>query len=233
LPFSTQEQTNQEVEFLSESFSYYPGGHVLDVACGYGRHALPLAKRGFQVTGIDLSLPLLLRAADEAQRLGIPVNFIHTDMREISFQSQFNGAYCTLTSFGYFDEETNLKLAQAICQSLKPGGRFLLDVLNRDYVVSDLPSRVWWEGNGCVVLEEVEFNYQTSRLQIHRSIVFNEGHQVEQDLSLRIYSLHELGKLLRAAGFRVMEISGSVTTRGHFFGAASRQILLLCERPET
>jgi SAM-dependent methyltransferase len=154
-------------------------------------------------------------------------------MREISFQSQFNGAYCTLTSFGYFDEETNLKLAQAICQSLKPGGRFLLDVLNRDYVVSDLPSRVWWEGNGCVVLEEVEFNYQTSRLQIHRSIVFNEGHQVEQDLSLRIYSLHELGKLLRAAGFRVMEISGSVTTRGHFFGAASRQILLLCERPET
>lgn len=231
LPFTTQEQTNQEIEFLTDSFNYYPGGHILDVACGYGRQALPLAKRGFQVTGIDLSLPLLLRAAEEAQRQGIAVNFIHTDMREMAFQSQFHGAYCTLTSFGYFDEETNLKLAQAICHSLKPGGRFVLDVINRDYVVADLPSRVWWEGNGCVVLEEVEFNFQTSRLLIHRSIVFNEGHQVEQDVSLRIYSLHELGKLLRTAGFRVMEISGSMATRGHFFGNASRQILLLCEKP--
>jgi SAM-dependent methyltransferase len=115
------------------------------------------------VTGLDLSLPLLIRAADESQRRALSVNFVHADMREMAFDSQFDGAYCVLSSFGYFDEETNLKVATSICRALKPGGRFLLDTLNRDYIVSDLPTRVWWEGDGCVVLEEVDFNFHTSR----------------------------------------------------------------------
>ena len=85
--------------------------------------------------GIDLSLPLLIRAADESQRRALSVNFVHADMREMAFDSQFDGAYSFLTSFGYFDEETNLKVAASIYRALKPGGRFLLDTINRDYIV--------------------------------------------------------------------------------------------------
>jgi SAM-dependent methyltransferase len=152
-------------------------------------------------------------------------------MREMAFESQFDGAYCVLTSFGYFDEETNLKVASTICRALKPGGRFLLDAINRDYIVSELPTRVWWEGDGCVVLEEVDFNFQTSRLAVRRSVVFQDGRQVEHDISIRAYSLHELGKLLRQAGFRVLEVSGGLATRGNFFGSTSRNVIVLCERP--
>jgi hypothetical protein len=122
-------------------------------------------------------------------------------------------------------------VATAICKSLKPGGRFLLDTLNRDYIVADLPTRVWWEGDGCVVLEEVDFNFHTSRVIIRRSVVFQDGRQVEQDISIRAYSLHELGKLLRQAGFRVLDVSGSLATKGNFFGATSRNIIMVCERP--
>jgi hypothetical protein len=103
--------------------------------------------------------------------------------------------------------------------------------MNRDYIVADLPTRVWWEGEGCVVLEEVDFNYQTSRLTVRRSIVFQDGRQVEHEMSIRAYSLHELGKLLRQAGFRILEVSGGIATRGNFFGAASRSVMVLCERP--
>jgi SAM-dependent methyltransferase len=231
LPFMTPEQTLREVAFIRGALQPSADAHVLDVACGYGRHAIELGQGGLRVTGIDLSLPLLIRAADESQRRALSVNFVHADMREMAFESQFDGAYCMLTSFGYFDEETNLKVASTVCKALKPGGRFLLDAINRDYIVSELPTRVWWEGDGCVVLEEVDFNFQTSRLGVRRSVVFQDGRQVEHEISIRAYSLHELGKLLRHAGFRVLEVSGGLATRGHFFGSTSRSIIMLCERP--
>ena len=71
----------------------------------------------------------------------------------------------------------------------------LIEILNRDYVIADLPTRVWWEGDGCVVLEEVELNYFSSRIQVNRSVVFDDGRQLEQEISVRAYSLHEVGKL--------------------------------------
>jgi SAM-dependent methyltransferase len=230
LPFMSADQTLREVEFIEASLALKPGARVLDIGCGYGRHAIELVQRGLDVTGLDLSLPLLIRAADEAQKRAMSVNFVHADMREMAFEEQFDGAYSMLTSFGYFDEETNLRVAEGIGRSLKPGARFLLDIVNRDYIVSDLPSRVWWEGNGCVVLEEVDFNFHTSRILTHRSIVFEDGRQLEQEISVRAYSLHEIGRLLRQAGFRVLEVSGSLATRGNFFGNTSRGLLILAEK---
>lgn len=230
VPFMTPDQTAREVDFIREALALKPSSEVLDVACGYGRHAVELAQQGVRVTGLDLSLPLLIRAADHAQKRGLAVNFVHADMREMTFNGQFDAAYCVLSSFGYFDEETNLKVATGISRALKPGGRFILDIINRDYIVGDLPSRVWWEGDGCVILEEVDFNYHTSRVLIRRSVVFGNGRQSEQEISMRAYSLHEVGRLLRMAGLRVLDVSGSLATKSRFFGAASRNIIALCER---
>jgi SAM-dependent methyltransferase len=230
LPFMTSEQTLREVDFIESCLGIPKDGEVLDVGCGYGRHAIELVQRGLRVTGLDLSLPLLIRAADESHRRSLSVNFVHSDMREMAFERKFDGAYCMLTSFGYFDEESNLKVAEGVARALKPQGRFLVDVLNRDYVVGDLPTRVWWEGDGCVVLEEVDFNFNTSRLVTRRSVVFEDGRQLEQEISVRAYSLHELGKLLRQSGFRVLEVSGSIPTRGYFFGATSRHLIVLAEK---
>jgi SAM-dependent methyltransferase len=233
LPFMRADQTLREVEFISEALRIGAGAEILDIACGYGRHAIELVQRGYNVTGLDLSLPLLLRAADESKRRALSVNFVHADMREMAFEKQFEGAYSMLTSFGYFDEDTNLRVAERIGRALKPGARFLLDVVNRDYVVSDLPVRVWWEGTGCVVLEEVDFNFHTSRIVTHRSIVFEDGRQLEQEISVRAYSLHEIGRLLRQAGFRVMDVSGGLNTRGQFFGNVSRSLLIVAEKRDS
>ena len=231
LPFMTAQQTLRETAFIKDALSAPAEGEVLDVACGYGRHAIEFGQRGYRVTGLDLSLPLLIRAADEAQRRNLSVNFVHADMREMAYDSQFDAAYCVLTSFGYFDEETNLRVASSICRAIKPGGRFLVDTINRDYIVSDLPSRTWWEGDGCVVLEEVDFNFHTSRVLIRRSIVFGDGRQVENEISIRAYSLHELGRVLRRAGFQILEASGSLANKEPFLGASSRHVVLVCERP--
>ena len=233
LPFLTPQATQAEACFVMDTLELAPGAQVLDVGCGYGRHSMELAARGYHVVALDSSLPLLLRGADEAQRRGLDINFVHGDMREIAFEAQFDGAFCLFSTFGYFDDETNKQTAQNIARALKPGGRFIIEVLNRDYIIEDLPSRVWWEGDGCVVLEEVEFNYFSSRLLSHRSVVFDDGRQLEHEISMRAYSLHEFGKLLHAAGFRVLEISGSMATRGRFFGNKSRDLIVIAERRST
>jgi SAM-dependent methyltransferase len=232
LPYLTPAATQSEARMVLEALELSTGASVLDLGCGYGRHAMELSARGLHVVGVDLSLPLLLRGADEAQRRGLDINFVHADMREIDFDAQFDGAYCLFSTFGYFDDDTNKKVAAAVGKALKPGGRFVLQLLNRDYVIGDLPTRVWWEGDGCVVLEEVDFNYFSSRIQSKRSVVFDDGRQVEQEISIRAYSLHELGKLLHAAGLRVVEVSGSRVTRGRFLGNRSREIIVIADRPK-
>ena len=232
LPFLTPQATQAEAEFVIESMGLQPGAQVLDVGCGYGRHAMELAARGYHIVGLDMSTPLLVRGGEEAHRRNLTINFVRGDMREIDFDSQFDGAYCLFSTFGYFDDETNKKTIANIARALKPGGRVLIEILNRDYIIADLPTRVWWEGDGCVVLEEVELNYFSSRIQVNRSVVFDDGRQLEQEISVRAYSLHEVGKLMHAAGFRVLEVSGGYHTRSRFFGNQSRHIIVLAERKD-
>jgi SAM-dependent methyltransferase len=165
-----------------------------------------------------------------ARRADMAVELVHGDMRELTFDAAFDAVYCFGASFGFFEEEANRAVLAHACRALKPGGRFLVDLINRDYVIGELPKRVWWQGTGCMVLEEVDFNYYSSRLQNHRSVVFEDGRQLEYDISIRTYSLHEIGKLLHQSGFRVIEVSGGLFQKGRFFGAESRQLLIVAEK---
>ncbi len=227
----TPHATRREASFVLESLAAPEGGDLLDIGCGPGRHALELAAGGYRLVGVDFSLPYLVRAADEAQRRGVAVSFVHADMRSLAFRSQFDGAYCLGGSFGFFDEDGNRRALESAMHALRPGGRLLLEALNRDYVAHDLPGRAWFEGDGCAVLDEIDFNFSTSRAEIQRSIVFDDGRQVTAELSIRLYSLHELHRLLEQVGFRVIELSGHFATRGRFLGPDSRSLLLLVEKP--
>lgn len=230
LPTRSNQHINKEVDFLEESLQPSSESQILDLGCGAGTHAIELACRGYHITGYDLSLPLLMKAADEAQRQNIQVNFIRGDFRDLSFEEQYDAVYCIATTFGYFDDDANRKMIHAISRALRIGGRLLIDVINRDYIIRDLPSRIWWEGVGCVVLEEVDFNYFTSRLISKRSVVFEDGRHLDQEISVRTYSLHELGKILHHAGFRVLEVTGHMAHRTRFFGNYSRSLVLLAEK---
>jgi hypothetical protein len=107
----------------------------------------------------------------------------------------------------------------------------LLDVVNRDFVVSQQPSAVWYEGDSCVCMDDMCVDFITSRLKVKRSIIFDDGRQRECYYSVRVYSLHELGKLLHEVGFRVAEATGHPTTPGVFFGVQSPRIVILAQRP--
>jgi SAM-dependent methyltransferase len=180
--------------------------------------------------GLDLSLAMITRAAEAAQRQSLKINFLHADIREMQFDGAFDAAICMGTTFGFFDDESNRDVLARLHQALRPGGRLLLDVANRDYVMPLQPNLVWFEGDGCVCMEESDFNHFTSRLSVKRTMMREDGTQSSSEYSLRLYSLHELGLLIQQMGFRVIEVSGQEAVRGAFFGACAPRIMILAER---
>jgi SAM-dependent methyltransferase len=226
----TDGQIRKEVDFIEESLGCEAGAMVLDLACGTGRHAVELATRGYQVVGFDLSLAMLARASDEAQDRGQKINFVQGDMRDMTFEETFDGVYSWNTSFGFFDEEKNGGVVAKVHRALKKGGQFLLDVVNRDYIVRQAPSLAWFEGDGCICMDEMQIDFITSRMRVKRTLMMDDGRTKEIEYSVRVYALHELGKLLHDNGFRVAEVSGRTATPGVFFGCESPRTLILAEK---
>jgi len=227
----SDEHIRREVTFIEESLGVAAGGVVLDLGCGAGHHAVEFASRGYGVVGYDLSLYQLALAADVAQERSQKINFLQGDMREMAFEEMFDGVFCWNTTFGYFEEDKNLAVAQRVFRALRPGGMFLIDVLNRDFAAASAPCTVWYEGDSCVCMDDMSVDYISSRLRVKRSIILDDGRTKESLFSLRLYSLHELGKLLHEVGFRVTEASGHLATPGVFFGPNSPRIIMLAQRP--
>ena len=226
----TDAQIAAEVDFIEDSLGVAKGGAMLDLACGTGRHAIELSRRGYGVVGYDLSLAMLARAADEAQDRDQKLNFVQGDMRDMVFEDTFDGIFSWCTSFGYFDEEKNTQVVTKVHRALRQGGQFLLDVANRDYIIRQAPSLAWYEGEGCVCMDEMQVDWITSRMRVKRTMMMDDGRTKELEYSIRLYALHELGKLLHDCGFRVCEVSGRSTTPGVFFGPESPRTIILAEK---
>ena len=231
VPKNIAEITKDDVDFIESSLRLKKKARILDLACGFGRHSIALANRGYEMVGLDLSRPLLERALEVAKAQSLSVKFLRGDMRELNFSGIFDGCFIWDTSLGYFDDRRNLGVLQGVGRALKVGGRLLIDVVNRDFVVHRTPTRLWWEGTGCIFLEESEFDYQTSTLQVQRSYIYEDGSPpLEQTSFIRLYNVHELRQMLHVAGFKVVEVSGAKHYKGQFLGAASERIIVLAEK---
>ena len=184
------------------------GGTLLDSRAA--RAVTRLSSRGAATrsSGSICRSPMLARAGDEAQERDAKLNFVQGDMRDMAFEEQFDGVYCWNTSFGYFDEEKNAQVIDRVHRALKAGGLFLLDVVNRDFLVRQSPSLAWFEGDGCVCMDEMSVDFITSRMKVKRTMMLDDGRSREIEYSMRIYSLHELGRILHEHGFKVCEVSG-------------------------
>ena len=108
-------------------------GDLLDMCCGPGRHSLAFTQRGFRVTGVDATPFLLDKARDQAEREGADVEWVESDMREFVRPESYDLALSLFTSFGFFEEAAdNRAVLEHICQSLRPGGTLVLDVLGKE-----------------------------------------------------------------------------------------------------
>jgi SAM-dependent methyltransferase len=231
IPVLSPPQLERETAFVARSLNVPKGKRLLDLACGAGQHAVELAARGYSVVGYDLSQAQLAWASELALERGQALEFMHGDMRDLDFSDAFDGVYCWNTSFGFFEEEKNIDIARRVLRSLKPGGRFLLDVVNRDFIVSQQPGQTWFEGDGCVCIDDVGIDFVSSRINVKRTLMLDNGRNRECNYSIRLYNLHELGKLLTDVGFNVLQASGRPELPGVFMGPTSPRIILLAAKP--
>jgi SAM-dependent methyltransferase len=130
------------ITLLFKNINLSKGSHCLDLACGNGRHSILFAKKGYNVTGIDLSPYLINQAKQRLKKnTGITenLNFIIKDMRKIGYKNKFDLIVNLFSSFGYFESDReNFKVIKGISDALKPGGYFLFDFLNKEHLMRTL-----------------------------------------------------------------------------------------------
>lgn len=202
-------RTGAQVEFAIQALRLAPGARVLDIACGVGRHSIELARRGYHVTGLDLSPTLLKIAAERAERAGVEVNWVRADMREIPFTQEFDAAFNIFSSWGYLEsEDEDQKVLTAVARALKPGGVFLLETAHRDWMIRHFQSHAWSEGVGVLVLEDRVLDLLSGRLLSTWTAIYNDGRRRQWQVNTRHYTAAELRRMLESAGFTISQSFG-------------------------
>lgn len=222
------QRAEQSCDALVSLLGLQPGAKILDLACGPGRFALPLARRGFHVVGLDMSEVYLAQARAKAQEQGLQIQLIQGDMRSIPCENEFDAVINLFTSFGYFEkEEEHLQVLKEVRKCLKPGGRFLLEFQNRDWLIRHFQARDWREYKDFIVLEERKLDLERNRLEA-RWIMLKSTERKEYSLSLRLFTLAELLRLFAQAGLKVLGYYGGL--RGEPWSLEANRLAIVAER---
>ncbi len=200
----------EDAAFIDRALALNAGSRLLDLACGYGRHAVALAQLDHRVTGVDLSTVLLERAASLAREVGAGVAWERRDMRDLAGLGPFDACVCLYTAFGYFDDEGDERVLRGVRDVLAPKGRLLLDVTNPLALLRAWPHEVWRETPAGITREKSRYDALHARLIAERT-VWRGGARVElRPSTVRMYAPHEMAALLGRAGFVVDQVYGAL-----------------------
>lgn len=209
-PHLTPERTKVEVDFVDKVLKKYKAKKLLDIPCGFGRHTIQLAKRGYKVEGIDYMDYFIKLAKKDAKESKVKVDFSVWDMSKLNKKSEFDAVLNLFTSFGYFDEETNLTVLKKFAAALKKGWILVIDTINRDRILDSYRTgsrKAYDRIKNDVMMEEESYDPLTGYLTNNRSFIIN-GKVIESPYSLRVYTYTELATLLSVAGFKILESYG-------------------------
>lgn len=206
------EGAKREVEQALALLELTPDADILDLCCGPGRHALELARRGFSVTGVDRTTAYLESARQQAIHEGLTIEFLRSDARAFRRPVAFDAVLNLYTSFGYFEnDEDDLALLANVRDSLKPNGRFVLELNGKEVFTRQFQPRTWYpNANGTAFLLE-ERTVRSGWAYVDNCWRVLDGSACrEYRFPIRVYSGHELESLLRRAGFSDVSLYGSL-----------------------
>lgn len=227
----TEEQTHLELELLVETLEFGPGDRLLDVFCGYGRHALPLARLGARVTGVDIAEADTAELRTSAGKL--PVEVITDDVLTVDLPGDFDAAYCLGNSFSFFPRPDMLRFLSRIAGALRPGGRFLAHSgMVAESVLPDYQARTWQPigtdgGPPILFLAENEYDPLESRIDAYLTYVHG-GRTETRTARHYIFTLAELHRLFAGVGLTVVACYGTVT--GDPYALGDESVWLLAEK---
>lgn len=235
----TPEVTGRQVSFLVKYLDLNKKDKVLDLACGFGRHSLEIARRGISVVGVDYSEYMLRLARKQALLEKLKnIVFVQGDMRRIAFRSRFDAVISMFTSFGYFErEEDHVRVLLGIRRALKPSGKFFLDINNASRIINwikksgtrdhrnNLLTSIRQDklSNNVKVTTQEWYDSRNGRWIMRRS--WNDkGRKHSFTSNVRIFTAPEISALLRSVGLRVVRLWGDYEGRPH--SKVSRRLLV-------
>lgn len=224
------EHTKAEGEFLVQALECPTGGCLLDVPCGNGRLSFELARRGYRVTGIDLSEEFIEEAKSRSTNTGgTPVpQFILGDMRTIEGQAIYGGGYCFGNSFGFMVHADMEKFLRGVARALKPGARFVVETGMA--AESVLPK---FEAETSHQIEDIHVTIKEQYLAdescVESEYVFERNGKVESRFARHwIYTAAEIRRMLEHAGFAIENVYGSLKSEPYLLG--SQELIVVVRR---
>jgi SAM-dependent methyltransferase len=183
---------------------------ILDLGCGPGRVAVPLARHGHAVTGLDVQDGYLARARAWAARERVPLELRRADVSRLAYDDAFDAAISLFTSFGYFDDPADdRRVLEGARRALRRGGRFVLETAHRDGVVRLLRPRELRAADGRRFREDPAFDPVAGTLVTRWTVDAVAGPR-RYTTRMRAYSATELDAMLRAAGFADVRFFGTL-----------------------
>lgn len=228
IKMNTLAGTEQEIHFITQILNLPDRASILDLYCGYGRHAIELAKLGFQVTGIDATADFLNIASQKAKEEKVRLTFEQRDMRELEYKEEFDAVINMFAAFGYFSDEENAQVLVRITNALRPGGLFLIDLLNREWMIRNNLNRYWRHPSGEYVLSykvELQQGITTMKRQLINQVT---GVKTQYEFVLRTYSLTEMTNILQHAGLQVITTYGGFDSRP--YNADAQRMIILAKK---
>lgn len=201
--------TQQEVSFITETLSLPDKAKILDLYCGYGRHAIELARRGYCVTGVDGTQAFIDIAQQKAIEAGVTVHFEQQDMRELNYTNQFDAVINMFAAFGYFSDKENALVLNLLNSALRTGGLLLMDLLNREWMARSNLNRYWRHPSGEYVLSyKAELQHGIAKMK--RELTNQTtGEKLRYEFDLRTYSIYEIESLLKQNDFIIRSMFGN------------------------
>jgi len=216
-----------EVDFIEEEIGRRKSARILDIGCGTGRHAIELTRRGYNVTGVDLSESQLKRAREKAKAMGLAIPFHRMDARSLPFESAFDCAIM-LCEGGFplmESDEMNFEILKSASRALKPDGKFIFTTLNGLFPlyhsVQEFCTSAGEPGNA--TYRSNTFDLMTFRDHNVTTVEDDDGTKRELRANERYYVPSEITWLLRSLGFASCDIYGAK------LGAFSRSDALTTE----
>jgi 2-polyprenyl-3-methyl-5-hydroxy-6-metoxy-1,4-benzoquinol methylase len=201
-----------ECDFIEQEINYDKSLKIIDIGCGTGRHAIELTKRGYKVTGVDLSKSQIARAKEKAKELGLNIDFQQHDARNLPFQGQFDLAIMLCEGgFSLMEtDEMNFEILKNATKTLKSKGKLIFTALNGLFPlfhsVNEFYKSAQKEGQS--QCKECSFDLMTFR--DHNTVVFEDdsGNKRELKCNERYYVPSEISWLLKTLGFKKIDIFG-------------------------
>jgi 2-polyprenyl-3-methyl-5-hydroxy-6-metoxy-1,4-benzoquinol methylase len=210
---SFSQGTIGECDFIEQEIDFNKSLRILDIGCGTGRHSIELSKRGYNITGIDLSDSLLARAREKAEKQGLKIDFLKHDARELPFKNEFDlaimlceGAFPLMET-----DEMNFQILKKAAKSLKPNGKFIFTTLNGLFPLYHSVEKFCAANTdpGNATYRSNTFDLMTFRDHSITEVMDDHGNKKKLECNERYYVPSEISWLLKTLGYAKIEILGA------------------------